>query len=116
MISRDGGRSGYWGWIVAGHSGSGLSIEAYCQRCGVSNASFYLWRKRLGMSGAALKPKAGGRPMGLVPVRVIPGLPSPALGFRGGITVELPNGIRLRTRDVSMAVAAIQLLGREVTP
>ena len=54
--------------------------------------------------------------MGLVPVRVIPGLPSPAFGFRGGITVELPNGIRLRTRDVSMAVAAIQLLGREVTP
>ena len=54
--------------------------------------------------------------MGLVPVRVIPGLPSPALGFRGDITVELPNGIRLRTRDVSMAVAAIQLLGREVTP
>ena len=47
--------------------------------------------------------------MGLVPVRVIPGLPSPAFGFRGGITVELPNGIRLRTRDVSMAVAAIQL-------
>ena len=68
------------------------------------------------MSGAALKPKAGGRPMGLVPVRVIPGLPSPAFGFRGGITVELPNGIRLRTRDVSMAVAAIQLMGREVTP
>ncbi len=114
MISRDGGRSGYWGRIVAGHTGSGLSIEAYCRRCGVSGASFYLWRKRLGMSGAALKPN--GSPMGLVPVRVIPGLPSPALGFRGGITVELPNGIRLRTRDVSTAVAAILLLGREVTP
>ena len=116
MISRDGGRSGYWGRIVAGHSGSGLSIEAYCRRCGVSVASFYLWRKRLGMSGAALKGKGGGSPMGLVPVRVIPSLPSTTLAPRGGITVELPNGIRLRTRDVSMAVAAIQLLGREVTP
>ena len=68
------------------------------------------------MSGAALKPKAGGRPMGLVPVRVIPSLPSTTLALRGGITVELPNGIRLRTRDVSTAVAAILLLGREVTP
>ena len=54
--------------------------------------------------------------MGLVPVRVIPDLPSTTLAPRGGITVALPNGIRLRTRDVSMAVAAIQLLGREVTP
>jgi hypothetical protein len=32
------------------------------------------------------------------------------LAPRGGITVELPNGIRLRTRDVSTAVAAILLL------
>ena len=101
MISRDGGRSGYWGRIVAGQSVSGLSIEAYCRRCGVSGASFYLWRKRLGLSGAALMGKGGGSPMGLVPVRVITGLPSTTLALRGGITVELPNGIRLRTRDVS---------------
>ena len=68
------------------------------------------------MSGAALKGKGGGSPIGLVPVRVIPSLPSTTLALRCGITVEPPNGIRLRMRDVSMAVAAIQLLGREVTP
>ena len=45
--------------------------------------------------------KGGGSPMGLVPVRVITGLPSTTLALRGGITVELPNGISLRTRDVS---------------
>ena len=53
------------------------------------------------MSGVALKPKGGGSPIWLVPVRVITGLPSTTLALRGGITVELPNGIRLRTRDVS---------------
>jgi hypothetical protein len=70
----------------------GLSIPEFCQREGVSTASFYAWRRRL----AAPPVTAPSDPPLFVPIRLDPTAPSgdtsPDLGFE----IELPHHIRLR--------------------
>lgn len=44
------GRDG-WARLVSGHHASGLTVSNYCDREGVSEASFYRWRSLIG--GAA---------------------------------------------------------------
>lgn len=54
-----------WRQLVSGHGGSGLSVTGYCEREGISAASFHRWRSLLGdasrgsVGGAARRPKAG---------------------------------------------------------
>jgi hypothetical protein len=38
---------GEWRLLLAGQSGSGLDVEAYCRREAISAASFYRWRRVL---------------------------------------------------------------------
>lgn len=111
MVSPKGNRESYWRGIISGHAGSGLSIVAYCRRVGVSEACFFQWRNRLGLprSSHGRPPGSISRPVNLVPVRVLP----PAGLSDHPISVELPNGIRLRVPDLSTAVDAVRLLARE---
>jgi len=111
MVSPKGNRESYWRGIISGHPGSGLSIVAYCRREGVSEACFYQWRNRLGLprSSHGRHPRVPPRPVNLVPVRVLP----PAGFSDHPISVELPNGIRLRVPDLSTAVDAVRLLAGE---
>ncbi len=37
----------YWRQVVKGHAGSGLSIRQYCRDRGVSQPSFFAWRREL---------------------------------------------------------------------
>lgn len=39
---------GQWRLLLQRFAGSGSSVEAFCQREGISPASFYRWRTRLG--------------------------------------------------------------------
>jgi hypothetical protein len=76
-----------------GRQGSGgLSIPHSLSERGVSTASFYAWRRRLGTSPVAT-PSA---PPLFVPIRLEPTSPaddtSPELGFE----IELPRRVRLR--------------------
>jgi hypothetical protein len=57
---------------------SGLSIAAFCRREGVSQPSFYAWRRRLGENSPRF-----------LPVRVIPPAAAP-------VEVLLPSGCVLR--------------------
>ena len=111
MVSPKGNRESYWRGIISGHAGSGLSIVAYCRRVGVSEACFFQWRNRLGLprSSHGRHPRVPSRPVNLVPVRVFP----PAGLSDHPISVELPNGIRLRVPDLSTAVDAVRLLAGE---
>lgn len=47
---RGGKRRGREGWarLVGGHEASGLTVPQYCEREGVSTASFYRWRTLIG--------------------------------------------------------------------
>jgi hypothetical protein len=70
----------------------GLSIGRFCEREGISTASFYAWRRRL----AAPTVAAPSDPPLFVPIRLEPSIrpddTPPARGFE----IELPHRIRLR--------------------
>jgi hypothetical protein len=80
------------------------SIAAFCREEGVSEPSFYLWRKRLIQppltKQPALKPPAGFRP-----VRLLPSV---------GVSVQLPGGTQLvvPTTDVESLRLVIETLAR----
>ena len=39
-----------WRRVLSGFAGSGLAVEAFCARAGISDTSFYRWRSRLATS------------------------------------------------------------------
>jgi hypothetical protein len=71
---------------------SGLSIAEFCEREGVSTASFYAWRRGLTAPSAA----ASADPPLFVPIQLDPPPhpddTAPVLGFE----IELPQRIRIR--------------------
>lgn len=90
---------------------SNLTVAEFCRQEGVSDPSFYQWRKRLEPGQARSKqlrrssaPKAGQPPF--VPVRV----PSSALA-----EIEFPNGVRIRLPATNAeALRAAILAGNEL--
>jgi len=117
MARRRGGEAvAYWRGVIERQAASGLSIWRFCDRAGVSTASFHAWKRKL-----KLRPETPGRgtaagtSSALVPVRVIGDVGSLA------IAVELPGGIVVRipaNGDPAMMHAAAHLaceLARGVT-
>ena len=81
-----------WGLRLRRQAASGLSIPEFCEREGVSAASFYAWRRRL----ATPPVTAPSDPPLFVPIRLDPSIrpddTPPHLGFE----IERPRRIRLR--------------------
>ena len=90
---------------------SNLTVAEFCQQEGVSDPSFYQWRKRFGQGDVRSKqlrrfsaPKAAQPPF--VPVAV----PSSALA-----EIEFPNGVRIRVPATNVeALRAAILVGNEL--
>ena len=81
-----------WQELIARGERSGLPVAAFCRREGISTASFYTWRKRL---GGAAAPQAAAP--AFVELGTLPG----GAGARGGgwdIELELEAGVVLRLR------------------
>ena len=73
---------------------SGLSIDQFCQREGVSLSGFYAWKRRLAF--AAVSPvKASPSQSAFVPVIVRPDSESQAAASAEFVTIELGNGGRI---------------------
>lgn len=77
-----GERERFWRKLVAGQPHSGLSIRDWCDRHGVSEPSFYFWRRE---QRRELSPQ-------IVPVEVAP----PVAGSRWDVEIELPGQIVVR--------------------
>ena len=94
-----------WQALLARSARSGLSVAEFCRREGVSTASFYTWRKRLGAEAAEVPPAAaptsGPAFLDLGPLGV-EGEANAAAGFGAGWEIELDLGagavLRLRRR------------------
>src|SRR5262249_62115567 len=103
---KDLGLEHIWRLRLRRQATSGLSIPEFCEREGVSTASFYAWRRRL----AAPPVTAPSAPPLFVPIRLDPSIrpddTPPALGFE----IELPHRIRLRGAPAPRPVR----LGRRV--
>jgi transposase-like protein len=81
-------RERFWRKLVAGQSQSGVSIRDWCDRQGVSEPSFYFWRREL---ARRREQRQGAHPQ-IVPVEVTP----PVAGSRWDVEIELPGQIVVR--------------------
>lgn len=106
MARRRGGEAvAFWRSLVERQAASGLSIWRFCDRSGVSTASFHAWKRKL-RTDAGHHAEPAGELSPLVPVRVIGDVGSPS------IAVELPSGIVVRVPaqgDATMMRAAALL-------
>ena len=80
----------FWGKQVRRWRGSGLSVRAFCAEQGLSEPSFYVWRRRLVQREATA--------LQFVPVTVTPEprIATAADGLAGAVELILGAGRRLR--------------------
>jgi transposase-like protein len=87
---RGGDKERYWRRLVRQWRQSGLSVRTFCEERGVSEPSFYAWRRTLGERDATAT--------AFVPVRVTPETAADPVPDRraGDLEVVLGNGRLLR--------------------
>ena len=73
---RDVEKERFWRQVVKGHAGSGLSVRQYCADRGVSEPSFFAWRRELTERDAAANKPARSTPRRAV-VRAMSQRPAP---------------------------------------
>lgn len=111
---RSSGAETVWGERLARFEGSDLTVGEFCRREGVSNPSFYRWRKRLGQRTRRTRGVGQvkeGTPAATPPSRFLPVNVSGVMATE----VELPNGIRIRVPGTNAeALRTAILAGHEV--
>jgi transposase-like protein len=92
-------RQRFWQELFAKRATLGLSVAQVCEEAGVSQATFYAWRKRLQSSrrtGVAVGSRRGLKKAAspLVPVRIISD--RTAVDRASTMIVELPGAVRVQ--------------------
>lgn len=85
---RDSEKEQFWRRMVQRWRSSGLSVRAFCQNHGLSEPSFYSWRRVLAQRDA--------RPPAFVPVRVAAEPRTTDVDTAGGLELVLGHGRVLR--------------------
>lgn len=75
----------FWRQLLAQRESSSLTVREVCQQAGVSPVSYYHWQRKL----RTAPPPAAAVAPALLPVRVVD-------DRHGELTLELPQGVRLR--------------------
>lgn len=61
---RDAAKERFWREVIGVHAGSGLSVKAHCLKHGISEASFFAWRRELARRDAELRhPSKASQPL-----------------------------------------------------
>jgi hypothetical protein len=81
---RDGGKEQFWRRMLRRWRGSGLSVRAFCHEHGLSEASFYGWRRTLDRRDA--------KAVAFVPAHIVPDEPVQARDQGPGCALELVLG------------------------
>ena len=96
-----------------------LTVKEFCHQEGVSDPSFYQWRKRLdgGRPGAKRTGRSGGGPtktvksLPFMPVKVSSARDTPSVLFSSALVeVELPNGVRIRVPAMQSEALRVAIL------
>lgn len=89
---RSAGKEQFWRRIVKGHAGSQESVRNWCDRHGVSEPSFYAWRRELAKRDAAHNQSA------LLPVTITSSAAQGPLEicWPDGVVVRVPAGCDLQ--------------------
>jgi|GEM_PF-990684 len=106
MLHRRSEKEEFWRLVLSEFSGSGLSVREFCQQEGLSEPSFYSWRKKIAQQDGELQADFPE----LVPVRVVPGAESEigTAGRAGSGLASLANG------DVDLGLEITTLSGLKV--
>ena len=107
---RNGEREAFWRQQVRGQAASRLSVRRFCEEKGLSEPSFYAWRRTLAQRDQAIQASE------FVPVLLTPHVASSSsritIELRGGRVVHLPE-----TMATERVVALLRgLEASEVTP
>jgi transposase len=101
---RNAAKEQFWRQVMARRQRSDLSIRAFCQREGLSEPSFYLWRRELARRNRASSAQRVST--GFVPVQVIPDVAVIEIVLERGAIVRVPAGVDGTTlREVLAALA-----------
>jgi transposase-like protein len=110
-------RRRFWQELFAKRKALGLSVAQVCQEAGVSQATFYAWRKRL-KSSRQTSVAAGSRrsrtktASPLVPVRIVPDRTDAdrtrtmVVELPGAVRVQIPPGIDASTIQAVLQAAS----------
>lgn len=113
MARRDRSKEEFWRRMIGRQARSGQSVRAWCGRHGVSAASFYWWRRRLGRSGQAAQksgPRRTARPR-FVAVRVAADQAGATSGRANCIEILLGDKRRVRVFGAVDRQALADVLG-----
>lgn len=83
---------------------SGLTIASYCDKHGIKTAQFYYWKRRL-LSSDRQIPKKSFQKI-TVPSAVIP--------HTSGVSITLPNGIKLTHHTTGFTLSELSTLVQEL--
>ena len=104
---RDVEKEQFWRRIIAGHASSKLSVRGYCAQHGVSEPSFFAWRRELAgrerESSQSSRPtrrptrsKAATKQPSAARFAKLHIVPSELLGSAASIEIVLPTGVGVR--------------------
>jgi transposase-like protein len=117
-MASDKKRERYWRELIGRQRASGQTVAGFCRQAGVSDASFYTWRRRLHANAASVernrRPNSGKEearaPMAsLVPVQVV----ADPNASDTTVEIHLPGAVMLRIspgcdeQTVRMVLAAL---------
>ena len=107
---RSAGKEQFWRRIVEGHADSQESVREWCDRHGVSEPSFYAWRRELA------KRDAGRNRPALLPVTITSSAAQAPLEicWPDGVVVRVPAGCSLQL--LRGALEVLRSLGEETEP
>jgi hypothetical protein len=116
-----GEKEAFWRGVVEGFAKSGLTVRGYCSAAGVSEPSFYWWRRELARRTPKPKPPAGGPvflPLAVAGAAAVPAAPRRAEGDDApGVEVRLAGGHVLRvTGPVDRRLLGELLAALETAP
>ena len=94
-------RRRFWRELIGRQPASGLNITQFCKQAGISQNSFYVWKRRL---RSVVRPpdrklhgqSAALRTRSLIPVRLVSDPAESSASTAGAIEVAWPGGVVLR--------------------
>jgi transposase-like protein len=75
---------------------AGITVAAFCAAEGVSQPSYYHWRRKLRGPAIKAEPKTASPSAAFLPVALAGQAEQPDSRHRASATIELPGGIRIR--------------------
>jgi len=101
-------RAAWYGMALEGQAGSGLSMAAYATRSGVTAATLYRWKKRLGGPAGSRVEARAAQSNGLIEVAI---KNCPSSGTPENFLVRLSPGRSIEVPQDFNTAALEQLLG-----